>query len=72
MPGATCRLNREMVQEIHTKVKEGLMEDSVAMMVKGLKESKSHMVQGAEWNLHKGLVLYCNCIYVPNEPDLKC
>jgi hypothetical protein len=61
---------REMVQEICAKVKEGLVEDSVAVMVKGLKESKLHMVQGAEWNLRKGLVLYRNHIYVPNNPDL--
>jgi hypothetical protein len=63
---------REMVQEIHVKVKEGLVEDSVTVMVKGLKESKSRMVQGAEWNLHKGLVLYRDRIYVPNDPDLRC
>jgi hypothetical protein len=61
---------REMVQEIRVKVKEGLVEDSVAAMVKGLKESKSRTVQGSEWNLHKGLVLYHDCIYVPNDPDL--
>jgi hypothetical protein len=30
------------------------------------------MVQGAEWNLRKGLVLYRNHIYVPNNPDLRC
>jgi hypothetical protein len=47
------------------------MEDSVAAMVKGLKESKSRMVQGAEWNLCEGLVLYHNRIYVPNDPDLR-
>jgi hypothetical protein len=47
------------------------MEDSVAAMVKGLKESKSRTVQGAEWNLHKGLVLYRDCIYVPNDLDLR-
>jgi hypothetical protein len=53
------------------KTKEGLVEDSVAVMVKGLKDSKSHTVQGAEWNLHEGLVHYCDCIYVPNDPDLR-
>jgi hypothetical protein len=62
---------REMVREIHAKVKEGLVEDSVAAMVKGLKESKSHTVQGAEWNLREGQVLYRDCIYVPNDPDLR-
>jgi hypothetical protein len=53
------------------KVKQGLVEDSVAVMVKGLKGSKSCTVQGAEWNLHEGLVLYRDCIYVPNDPDLR-
>jgi hypothetical protein len=62
---------REMVREIRAKVKEGLVEDSVAAMVKGLKESKSRTVQGAEWNLREGLVLYRDRIYVPNDPDLR-
>jgi hypothetical protein len=62
---------REMVREIRAKVKEGLVEDSVTVMVKGLKESKSCTVQGAEWNLHKGLVLYRDHIYVPNDPELR-
>jgi hypothetical protein len=59
---------KDMLQEICVKIKEGLVEDSVAAMVKGLKDSKSCTVQEAEWNLCKGLVHYCNCIYVPNDP----
>jgi hypothetical protein len=39
---------KDMLQEIHTKIKEGLVEDSMAVMVKGLKDSKSHTVQEAE------------------------
>jgi hypothetical protein len=62
---------KEMLREIHAKIKEGLVEDSVTVMVKGLKDSKLHTVQGAEWNLCKGLVHYHDHIYVPNDPDLR-
>jgi hypothetical protein len=51
---------KEVLSDIHTKVKSGVMEDSVAKMVKGLKDSKAHMVMGAEWNLCDGLVYYCD------------
>jgi hypothetical protein len=62
---------REVVWEIRAKVKEGLVEDSVAAMVKGPKESKLCTVQGSEWNLREGLVLYRDRIYVPNDLDLR-
>jgi hypothetical protein len=55
---------REMVRKICAKVKEGLVEDSIAVMVKGLKESKLCIVQGAEWNLHEGLILYPGVVVV--------
>jgi hypothetical protein len=56
---------REVLRDIHAKVKEGCMDDSVALMVKGLKDSKSRMVKGAEWNLREGLVYFRDRIYVP-------
>jgi hypothetical protein len=60
-----------MLREIRVKVKDGLVEDSVVSMVKGLKNSKSCTVKGAKWNLQEELVLYRDCIYVPNDPDLR-
>ena len=64
-------IKREVWTEIHTKVKEGQMEDSVACMVKGLKESKLCTVMGAEWNLCNGLVYFCDRLYVPMESQLR-
>jgi hypothetical protein len=62
---------REVLCNIHAKVKEGCMDDSVALMVKGLKDSKSRTVKGAEWNLCKGLVYFHDCIYVPRNEELR-
>ena len=62
---------KDVLQEIRAKVKEGLLDDSVAVMVKGLKDSKSRTVQGAEWNLRDGLVFYRDRIYVPSDSDLR-
>ena len=47
------------------------MEDNVAKMVKGLKDSKARVTQGAEWNIRDGLVFYCDRIYVLNDPELR-
>ena len=52
-------------------MKDGLLEDSVVVMVKGLKDSKLRTIQGAEWNLREGLVYYRDRIYVPNDADLR-
>jgi hypothetical protein len=62
---------KEMLRRIRAKVKEGLVEDSVAVMVKGLKDSKARVIQGAEWNVREGLVYYRDRIYVPNDPELR-
>jgi hypothetical protein len=62
---------REVLRDIHAKVKEGCMDDSVVLMVKGLKDSKSRTVKGAEWNLHKGLVYFHDRIYVPHDEELR-
>jgi hypothetical protein len=61
----------EVLRDIQAKVKEGCMDDSITLMVKGLKDSKSRMVKGAEWNLHEGLVHFCDCIYVPHDEELQ-
>jgi transposase InsO family protein len=62
---------REVLRDIRAKVKEGCMDDSVALMVKGLKDSKSRTVKGAEWNLREGLVYFRDRIYVPRDEELR-
>ena len=61
---------KDVLKEIRMKVKEGLVEDSVVVMVKGLWKSKSRTVLGAEWNLRGGLMYYRDRIYVPSDLDL--
>jgi hypothetical protein len=61
---------RKVLCDICAKVEEGCMDDSIVLMVKGLKDSKLRTVKGAEWNLHEGLVYFCDCIYVPRDEEL--
>jgi hypothetical protein len=61
----------EVLRDICAKVKEGCMDDSVTLMVKGLKDSKSRTVKGAEWNLHEGLVYFRDHIYMPHDEELR-
>ena len=62
---------KEVLKEVREKVRGGLMEDSVAIMVKGLKDSKARSAQGAEWNLRDGLVFFRDRIYVPKDLELR-
>jgi len=62
---------KDIVAEVRTKVKAGVMEDSVTKMVAGLKDSKSNNVRGVEWNLRDGLIYYRDRIYVPNDKELR-
>jgi hypothetical protein len=62
---------KEVVAEIKEWIRGGQLEDKVAAVVVALKKTKAQSVQGAEWSLRDGLVLFRDCIYVLNDPNLR-
>jgi RNase H-like domain found in reverse transcriptase/Reverse transcriptase (RNA-dependent DNA polymerase)/Integrase zinc binding domain/Chromo (CHRromatin Organisation MOdifier) domain len=63
--------NRNIAKEIRTRNRRMMWEDSVAIMVQGLKDSKSNSARSAEWKLQDGLIFYRDRIYVPNDSELR-
>jgi Reverse transcriptase (RNA-dependent DNA polymerase)/RNase H-like domain found in reverse transcriptase/Integrase zinc binding domain/Chromo (CHRromatin Organisation MOdifier) domain len=63
--------NLEITREIRARNRDKAWEDSVAVMVQGLKDSKARSARSAEWKLEHGLIFYRDRIYVPNDAELR-
>jgi len=62
---------QDVLKEIQTQNQEQAWKDSVAIMVKTLKDTKANMVQSMEWKLQNGLIYHQDLLYVPNDPELQ-
>jgi hypothetical protein len=49
---------QDILKEIRARNQEQAWEDSVAIMVKALKDSKANLVCSTEWKLQNGLLYY--------------
>jgi hypothetical protein len=64
---------QNILWEVWHSLKGGVQEESIAKVVRELREDKGRgMVKSGEWSESEGLLMFRGKIYVPNDRDLRC
>jgi hypothetical protein len=61
----------DILRDIRNANRAGKQEDAVARAAGDLQKSKGKSVRASEWSECDGLLCFRDCIYVPNDPELR-
>jgi hypothetical protein len=62
---------RDILRDIQNANRAGKQEDAVTRAAGDLWKSKGKSVRPSEWSEHNGLLCFQDCIYVPNDLELR-
>jgi hypothetical protein len=61
----------DILHDIRSGNCAGRQEDAVVKAAEELRRSKGKSIRASEWSEHDGLLCFQDCIYVPNDSDLR-